>query len=77
MTNKGRVDVFHVRYTVMNLQRTQINPNPEIKKGIEILHAGGQKFVCVRGIHDLVGPRCKGLLRIPLGEHEVFPYPWE
>jgi hypothetical protein len=39
------------RYIVMNLEGTQISPDPGIKKSTEVLHVDGQRYVRAQHIH--------------------------
>ena len=61
-TNRGKMFVSHMKYTVMNLHETRVSPKPGVGEGIEVLHAGSHIFVCVQSIRDGVEVVHKGLL---------------
>ena len=63
LTNSGEeVGLVHTEYIFMNLQRTRISPNPGKKKGIEVLHTGGQKPIPLRNFHSFLESPHKGRL---------------
>ena len=63
MTKGGRVDTVRARCILVNLQRTSVSLNPrKKKKGIEVLHAGGQKSIRLRSIRNGVERPHSGLL---------------
>ena len=62
LTNGGEVGLVHTEYIFMNLQRMRISPSPETEKGIEVLHAGGQKPIPLRNFHSFLESLHKGRL---------------
>ena len=71
-------DLFHMRYTVTNLQSARISPEQSAKKVIEVLHGSSQEWVFMKNIRGNVKPPHKHLLwgLGALRQLEAFPYPW-
>ena len=50
--NLESVELFHMVYTVKDLQKRRVSSNSAIKKDSEIPHASGQKRVRTQNVHD-------------------------
>ena len=62
LMNGEKKAVSHEKCILMNLHRTRISPEPGIKKGTEVLHAGSNKFVCAQSICESVEVSHQGLI---------------
>ena len=55
------VILSHMKYTVMNLHRARISPEPRIQEGVEVLHTGSHIFVRAKSVFDCVEVAREGL----------------